>query len=76
MLMNHEADRATASFREADNLLPAADRRALAPARVMADIYQHLLESMRRDGFRVFEKRYRVSRPLKLWILLKHLVAG
>lgn len=76
MLMNHVADRAMAGFREAQNLLPAADRRALAPARVMADIYQHLLESMRRDGFRVFEKRYRVAGPLKLWILLKHLVAG
>jgi phytoene synthase len=75
-LMHHEADRASAYFREAENLLPVADRRALLPARIMAGIYQTLLETMRRDGFRVFEIRYRVSRPRKLWILAKHLIAG
>jgi phytoene synthase len=75
-LMNHVADRADAHFREAADVLPAADRRALAPARIMAEIYQTLLATMRRDGFRVFEKRYRVPRPRKLWILAKHLVAG
>jgi len=31
---------------------------------------------MRRDGFRVFEKRYSVPLPRKLWILAKHLIAG
>jgi len=75
-LMRHEADRASAFFREAENLLPASDRRALLPARIMAEIYQTLLETMRRDDFRVFEKRYRVSRSRKLWILAKHLIAG
>ncbi|MDP3848930.1 MAG: squalene/phytoene synthase family protein [Luteolibacter sp.] len=75
-LMDFEAGRAVAYFREAEALLPAADRRALAPARVMAEIYQHLLALMRDDGFRVYEKRYRVSQPRKLAILAKHLIAG
>jgi len=75
-LMAHQADRAEGFFREAAGLLPAADRRALAPARVMAGIYRHLLDTMRRDGFRVFGNRYRVSRPRKASILLKHLIAG
>lgn len=75
-LMNHVADRADAHFREAAAVLPAADRRALAPARIMAEIYQTLLGRMRRDGFRVFENRYRVPRLRKLWILAKHLIAG
>lgn len=75
-LMNSVADRADAHFREAAGLLPVADRRALAPARIMAEIYQTLLGTMRRDGFRVFETRYRVPRPRKLWILAKHLIAG
>ena len=75
-LMNHLADRADACFRDAAELLPAADRRALAPARVMAEIYQTLLAAMRRDGFRVFARRYRVSRPHKLWILAKRMIAG
>ncbi|HSP41704.1 MAG TPA: squalene/phytoene synthase family protein [Luteolibacter sp.] len=75
-LMNHVAERADGHFREVADVLPAADRRALAPARIMAEIYQTLLGTMRRDGFRVFEQRYHVPRPRKLWILAKHLIAG
>jgi phytoene synthase len=75
-LMNFEADRAEAYFHQAEALLPAADSKALAPARIMAAIYQELLAQMRRDGFRVFGKRYRVSGPRKLWILAKHGIAG
>ena len=75
-LMNREADRAEAYFREASAILPRADRKALLPAIVMGEIYQHLLRRMRAEGFRVFDKRYRVSKPRKLAILLKHLIAG
>jgi 15-cis-phytoene synthase len=75
-LMNFEMERAEAYFHQAEALLPAADRHALAPARIMAEIYQQLLAQMQRDDFNVFEKRYRVSAPRKLWILTKHLVAG
>ncbi len=75
-LMNRLADRAEAYFHEASAILPAADRRALLPAIVMGEIYQHLLRRMRAGGFQVFDKRYRVSKPRKLAILLKHLIAG
>ncbi len=75
-LMNQQADRAEGFFREAAASLPASDRRALAPARAMADIYHILLAKMRRDGFNVFEKRYRLGRLHKLAILAKHLIAG
>jgi len=75
-LMRYQADRADGYFREAAALLPAADRHALAPARIMGEIYQELLGQMRRDGFRVFEKRYRVSGIRKLAILVKHGIAG
>ena len=75
-LMAFEAERAEGFFQEAAEALPAADRRALTPARIMGDIYRCLLGRMRRDGFRVFEKRYRVSRVRKLAILSKHLIAG
>jgi phytoene synthase len=75
-LMKFEADRAAAFFHQAAALLPAGDRRALAPARIMAGIYQALLEKMRADGFRVFAKRYRISRTRKLLILAKHGIAG
>lgn len=75
-LMNFEAERAASYFHQAAALVPEADSRALAPARIMAEIYQELLAQMRRDGFRVFDKRYRVSGPRKLWILAKHGIAG
>jgi phytoene synthase len=75
-LMAFEAERAEQLFREAAQALPAADRHALTPARIMGEIYRCLLVRMRRDGFRVFEKRYRVTRVGKLAILAKHLIAG
>ena len=72
-LMAHEAERADGLFREAAACLPAADRAALLPARLMGEIYQVLLHQMRDGGFRVFETRYRVSKARKLAILSKHL---
>jgi phytoene synthase len=74
-LMTHLADRADGLFREAAACLPAADRAALLPARIMGEIYQVLLGKMRRDGFRVLHRRYEVSKVRKLAILSKHLIA-
>ncbi len=74
-LMDFQAARAEDYYREAREILPTTDRAALLPARIMAEIYQQLLETMRADRFRVFEKRYRISRFRKLAILSKHLIA-
>lgn len=74
-LMAHEAERAEDFFHQAAEALPAADRRALVPARIMGEIYHLLLEKMRDDRFRVFGKRYCVSKARKLAILSKHLIA-
>lgn len=75
-LMAFEAERAEGYYREAAAALPASDRRALTPAVIMGEIYHHLLDLMRRGGFRVFDRRYSVSRTRKLTILSKHLIAG
>ncbi len=75
-LMNFEADRADALLHHAAAILPASDRRALTPARIMAAIYQSLLADMRRDHFRAFDRRYRISRIRKLAILSKHFAAN
>jgi phytoene synthase len=72
-LMNFQANRAEAWFREAESALPASDHKALRPARIMAEIYQRLLETMRSDNFHVFTQRYRVSAARKLMILAKHM---
>ncbi|MEI6654675.1 MAG: phytoene/squalene synthase family protein [Verrucomicrobiota bacterium] len=74
-LMAYEADRADALFGEAAACLPAADRAALLPARIMGEIYQVLLEKMRSGGFGVLHQRYHVSKVRKLAILSKHLMS-
>ncbi len=74
-LMEHQAERAADYFRKAGALLPQDDREALLPARIMAEIYELLLAKMRADGFKVFSNRYRISKPRKLAILSKHLIA-
>ena len=74
-LMAYETERAEGFYREAAEALPPSDRSALVPARIMGEIYHLLLEKMRAGHFRVFEKRYSVSKPRKLAILSKHLIA-
>jgi phytoene synthase len=67
------AKRTDALFDEAAALAPSEGARALRPARVMASIYRSLLRKMRRDELRVTEKRYRLSKPEKLWAIFRAL---
>jgi len=60
-LMNFEADRAATFYNKAAALLPPEDRRSMTPARIMAEVYGRILRKMRAEGFRVFEKRYRLG---------------
>lgn len=71
-LARKEAERAEAFYMETDRLysqLSFEDRRALAPAIAMKMIYHDILEQMKSDQFRVFSKRYRVSKWRKAWLL-------
>jgi 15-cis-phytoene synthase len=61
-LMAFEAARAREFFSRAAAALPSEDRRAMVPAEIMSSIYRGLLRRMESDKFRVFEKRYRLSR--------------
>jgi phytoene synthase len=60
-LMNFQADRAVAFYNKAATLLPPEDRRSMTPARIMAEVYGRILRKMRGEGFRVFDKRYRLG---------------
>jgi phytoene synthase len=60
-LMNFEADRAKGFYQKAAAILPPEDRRSMTPARIMAEVYGRILRKMRSEGFRVFEKRYRLG---------------
>ncbi|HBM77124.1 MAG TPA: squalene synthase HpnD [Verrucomicrobiales bacterium] len=70
-LMNFQAERAERIFEETANLLPAGDRKALRAAEVMRKIYHSLLQQMRRDQFRVFDRRYRISTLRKFGIMVR-----
>ncbi len=75
-MMCYQAERAEHFFKEAENLIPEIDRAALLPARIMAEIYRELLRKMWTDKFRVFDRRYSVSKAKKLAILCRHLLAA
>jgi len=64
-LMEFEASRAREFFSRAVAELPPEDRRAMAPAEIMASIYRALLRRIELDKFRVFGKEYRLSKPEK-----------
>ena len=73
-MMAYQAERADSFYREAVEAMPKSDARALVPAEIMRSIYQTLLEKMKRDGFKVFDKRYRLSKARKMAIFSKHLL--
>lgn len=68
-LMDHAAARADDYYRAA--VLPPADRRALAAAEIMRDVYYRLLTKMRRGRWEVFGHRYRLNRLTKLWAVFR-----
>jgi phytoene synthase len=61
-LMQFEATRAEEFFAKAAALLPREDRRSMVAAEIMASVYRTLLERMKSDRFRVFDKEYRLSK--------------
>lgn len=74
LLLSYEAVLAEKFFGEAEELyqaLPAEDRNALIPAQAMSLIYHTILEKMRDDEYRVFDRRYAVGNFRKLWFLLR-----
>jgi phytoene synthase len=62
LLMEFEAARAEEFFAQAAGLLPREDRRSMVAAEIMRSVYQSLLRRMKADGFRPFEKEYRLTR--------------
>jgi 15-cis-phytoene synthase len=70
-LMDFEARRASSLYEAAK--VPPEDRRVLTPAEIMRAVYQTLLQKMQADRWRVFGRRYRLSRWQKGWLVAKQL---
>jgi phytoene synthase len=69
-LIQHQAARARDFFHNADMTLPREDRHSMLPARMMHQIYFGLLKQIERDRFRMFWKRYRLSKLEKIMMIL------
>jgi len=67
-LMQFQATRARALYREALASLPEADRRAQRPGLIMASIYHALLDEIERDSFHVLRQRISLTPIRKLWL--------
>ncbi|MDG0994181.1 MAG: phytoene/squalene synthase family protein [Akkermansiaceae bacterium] len=74
-MMSYQADRAEALYQEAIDCLHQEDAKALKAAEAMRKIYQTLLKKIKADGFRVFDKRYRLSKTRKSAILIATLMS-
>jgi phytoene synthase len=75
-LMEFQAERAQRFYEQADALKPASDRHALVAAEIMRRIYGKLLSAMQRDGFRIFGKRYRLTKWQKLTTIFRTIVGA
>jgi phytoene synthase len=72
-LMEFEAERAEQFFNQAGAVLPKEDRKSMIAAEIMGSVYRSLLQRMRMDEFRVFEKRYRLTKLEKAGRILGQL---
>lgn len=75
-LMEFQARRAEDLYRQVENLRPPADRHALIAPEIMRHIYHAVLQRIRANQFRVFHHRHRVSKALKVSIMLRELICG
>ncbi len=67
-LMRFQASRARGLFAEAHRLFPAADRRTLVAAEIMAGIYEALLDRIEKLDYDVLRRRVTLSPARKLAI--------
>ena len=59
-------------FRQAEQAMTRCSRRAMRPAAVMAAIYRATLSALLLSGWREPATRVSLSKPLKLWLVLRH----
>lgn len=68
-MMQYITERAEHYYSEAVLSVHEDDKDALKSSEAMRKIYYGILQKMKADDFKVFEKRYSLSKPRKAWIL-------
>jgi len=59
-------------FRDAERAMSGCTRHAMRPAAVIAAIYRATLSALLRSDWREPTARVSISKPLKLWLVLRH----
>jgi len=59
-------------FAEAESAMARCSRRAMRPAAVMSAFYRAMLDALVRSDWRDLSHRVSLSKPLKLWLVLRH----
>lgn len=67
-LMEFQVARARQHYAAALAALPRSERRVMVAAEMMRKIYGALLDRMERDGFRLWERQYKLSGRRKAWL--------
>lgn len=75
-LMDFQYQRARQMYDEAERLLPAEDRAAMLPARMMGQIYFEILEKLHKQRYPVFTQRCGLHPMRKIWLLIKFTLAA
>ncbi len=75
-LMNFEADRAEERYANALSLLSSEDKPNLKASELMRAVYHGILKKMRQDGFKVLDRRYRLTSLQKVMLLSRTLLLG
>jgi len=70
-LMKQEARRARGFYAAAVEALPEEDRGSMRSAELMRRIYSEILDRMEADGFRVYDRRYRLPKTAMLCHFLR-----
>lgn len=70
-LMSFQCQRAEDYYASAVDSLPDGDRKSMRASEIMRVIYSRILKRMKEDEFRVFEKRYKLSKLEMAAALLK-----
>jgi len=63
---------AVTHFDNAADAMARCSRRAMRPAAVMGAFYRGMLEALLRHGWRDPSRRVGLSKPHKLWLVLRH----
>ena len=75
-MMKFQYARAVTYYHRAEVALPRSERRRVVATETMRDTYRAILEKMKADDFRVFEKRYRLGRLHKVAILTRRMLTS